>query len=112
MFTVNRKLLLQRPCFIAVISGSPKYPKIHGTVSFFKTCNGSLVVAEIFNLPCTFITERNAAETQMIRLQMQALTLTSSMRSTPFIPVISRHYSAITDMHGLPFIQIVFSRRR
>ena len=51
MFTVNPKLLLQRPCRIAVISGSPKYPEIHGTVSFFKACNGSLAVAEIFNLP-------------------------------------------------------------
>ncbi len=51
MFTVNRRLLLQRPCCTAVISGSVKYPKIYGTVSFFKACIGSLVVAEIFNLP-------------------------------------------------------------
>lgn len=51
MFTVNRRFLLQSPCCIAVISGSPKYPEIHGTVSFFKACEGSLVVAEIFNLP-------------------------------------------------------------
>lgn len=51
MFTVNRRLLLQRPCYTAVISGSEKYPEIHGTVSFFKACNGSLVVAEIFDLP-------------------------------------------------------------
>lgn len=51
MFTVNRRLLLQQSCCTAMISGSAKYPKIHGTVSFFKACNGSLVVAEIFNLP-------------------------------------------------------------
>ncbi|MDE6666668.1 MAG: superoxide dismutase family protein [Ruminococcus sp.] len=51
MFTVNRRLLLQRPCSTAVICGSAEYPEIHGTVSFFKACNGSLVVAEIFNLP-------------------------------------------------------------
>lgn len=51
MFTVNRRFLLQCPCCIAVVSGSPKYPEIHGTVSFFKACEGSLVVAEIFNLP-------------------------------------------------------------
>ncbi|MDE5770957.1 MAG: superoxide dismutase family protein [Ruminococcus sp.] len=51
MFRVNSRLLLQCPCRTAVISGSPKYPDIHGTVSFFKACNGSLVVAEIFNLP-------------------------------------------------------------
>ncbi len=51
MFTVNSKLLLQCPCSKAIISGSSKYPKLHGTVSFFKACNGSLVVAEIFDLP-------------------------------------------------------------
>jgi len=51
MFTVNRRLLLQCPCCKAVISGSSEYPKIHGTVSFFKACSGSLVIAEIFELP-------------------------------------------------------------
>lgn len=51
MFTINRALLLQRPCYKAIISGSPKYDKIHGTVSFYKACNGSLIIAEIFNLP-------------------------------------------------------------
>lgn len=51
MFTVNRRLLLQCPCCAAMIIGSPKYPDIHGTVSFFNACNGSLILAEIFNLP-------------------------------------------------------------
>ncbi len=51
MFKVNHRLLLQRPCCTAAISGSAEYHEIHGTVSFFKACNGSLVVAEIFNLP-------------------------------------------------------------
>lgn len=51
MFRVNRKILMQCPCCIANICGSEEYPKIHGTVSFFKVCNGSLLVTEIFNLP-------------------------------------------------------------
>ncbi len=51
MFKVNRRLILQCPCCTAVISGSSEYPDIYGTVSFFKACNGSLIVAEIFNLP-------------------------------------------------------------
>lgn len=51
MFTVNRKLLSQCPCCTAVICGSAEYSNIHGKVSFFKARNGSLVVAEIFNLP-------------------------------------------------------------
>lgn len=51
MFKVNCRLLFQCPCCMAVISGSAEYPKIHGTVSFFKAHNGSMVVAEIFNLP-------------------------------------------------------------
>ncbi len=51
MFTVNRMILLQRPCYTAEIFGSERYPKIHGTVSFFQACKGSLVVAEIFDLP-------------------------------------------------------------
>lgn len=51
MFTVNCKMLLQCPCCTAVVSGSSEYPKIHGTVSFFKARNGSLIVAEIFDLP-------------------------------------------------------------
>ena len=51
MFTLNRKILLQRPCCTAFISGSESYKDVHGTVSFFKACTGSLVVAEIFNLP-------------------------------------------------------------
>lgn len=51
MFTVNPSLLLQRPCCRAIVSGAPKYSKIHGTVSFYRACSGTLVVAEIFNLP-------------------------------------------------------------
>ena len=51
MFKVNCKLLFQCPCCMAVISGSAEYPDIHGSVSFFKAHNGSMVVAEIFNLP-------------------------------------------------------------
>lgn len=51
MFRVNSRLILQCPCCTAVICGSAEYPEIHGTVSFFKACNGSLIVAEIFNLP-------------------------------------------------------------
>lgn len=48
---LNNNIFLQCPCFKAVICGSPEYPDIHGTVSFFKAHNGSMVVAEIFNLP-------------------------------------------------------------
>lgn len=51
MFKVNPKILMQCPCYKALICGSAEYPDIHGTVSFFKDCNGSLVLAEIFNLP-------------------------------------------------------------
>lgn len=51
MFTAICRLLSQCPCCTAIISGSPKYPDIHGTVSLFKARNGTLVVAEIFNLP-------------------------------------------------------------
>lgn len=51
MFTVNSRLLMQCPCSKAVIRGSAEYPDIHGTVSFFKADNGSVVVTEILNLP-------------------------------------------------------------
>lgn len=51
MFKVNCRLLFQCPCCMAAISGSAEYPEIHGTVSFFKAHNSSMVVAEIFNLP-------------------------------------------------------------
>lgn len=48
---INRKILLGSPCSIACVHGSDEYPDICGTVSFFKACTGSLVMAEIFNLP-------------------------------------------------------------
>lgn len=51
MFKVNPKILMQCPCYKALICGSAEYPDIYGTVSFFKACNGSVIVAELFNLP-------------------------------------------------------------
>lgn len=42
----------QLPDAAAVISGAKKYPDIRGTVSFYKTPKGTLVLSEISNLPC------------------------------------------------------------
>lgn len=37
----------------AVVKGAPDYPEIHGTVSFFQTRYGVLVLSEIFELPAS-----------------------------------------------------------
>ena len=36
---------------MAMMHGSPQHPEIHGTVSFYRACGGSLVVAELYQLP-------------------------------------------------------------
>ncbi|WP_455248770.1 superoxide dismutase family protein [Ruminococcus sp.] len=36
---------------MAMLHGSPQHPEIHGTVSFYRACGGSLVVAELYQLP-------------------------------------------------------------
>lgn len=51
MFTFDRRILLKRPALIAKISGSPAFSDIKGTVSFYRACGGTAVVAEIFCLP-------------------------------------------------------------
>lgn len=51
IYKVNPEILLRKSCCIADIHGSDSYPQIHGRVSFFKACGGSVVTAEIFGLP-------------------------------------------------------------
>lgn len=43
--------LRRRPDARAMLSGSPKYPGISGTVSFYQTRRGVLVAAEVAGLP-------------------------------------------------------------
>ena len=43
--------MMQTPNAIATVAGSPSYPAIKGTVSFYKAIRGVLVVAEVFGLP-------------------------------------------------------------
>ncbi len=45
------KLLSGRPQAIAIITGSGKYPDIHGNLRFFKASRGVIVIAEITGLP-------------------------------------------------------------
>jgi Cu-Zn family superoxide dismutase len=40
-----------RPAARAIVKGAPDYPEINGTVSFFQTGYGVLVITEIFGLP-------------------------------------------------------------
>lgn len=40
-----------RPTARATVKGSPNYPEINGTISFFQTKQGVLVVSEVFGLP-------------------------------------------------------------
>lgn len=51
MHIVPRNVISKRPCCTAVMLGTESHPKLHGTVSFFATGNGSVVVAELFQLP-------------------------------------------------------------
>lgn len=43
--------LLQAPLARASLDGSPKYPRIRGTVSFFETTAGVLIATEVTGLP-------------------------------------------------------------
>lgn len=45
------KISKAKPSAQAKISGSEKYPRISGTVSFYSTFGGTVVSAEIFGLP-------------------------------------------------------------
>ncbi|HHU90090.1 MAG TPA: superoxide dismutase family protein [Clostridiaceae bacterium] len=44
-------ILNKKPFAKAEISGGPLAPSINGTVSFYPVYNGTLVVAEVYNLP-------------------------------------------------------------
>lgn len=44
-------VLKSRPTSFARILGSSEYPQLHGTVRFYRTRYGTLVVTEIFGLP-------------------------------------------------------------
>ena len=46
-------MINKKPFAKAVISGGPLAPSITGTVSFFPSHNGTLVVAEVYGLPKT-----------------------------------------------------------
>ncbi len=48
---IRAELLLRKSLCTAEIHGSAEYPELHGRVSFYKTCHGSLVAAEICGLP-------------------------------------------------------------
>lgn len=48
---INPRILLQKSCTSADIYGSNEYPQLHGRISFYKVCQGSIVVAEIYGLP-------------------------------------------------------------
>ena len=45
------RVLMSRPFAVTNINGSKKFSNIKGTVKFFNTLNGVLVVSEINNLP-------------------------------------------------------------
>jgi len=45
------KIGQKKPAAMAVMKGSASYPNIRGTVSFYKTMRGTLVVSEIYGLP-------------------------------------------------------------
>ncbi|MGI6161892.1 MAG: superoxide dismutase family protein [Christensenellales bacterium] len=47
----TEKIMREKPSAVAVIKGSPKYPDISGTVSFYSAVKGVLVVADINGLP-------------------------------------------------------------
>lgn len=51
MFRIYPNVFQQKPYSLARIHGSKKYPRIYGTASFFDAGDGTLVIAEIFNLP-------------------------------------------------------------
>lgn len=42
---------MRKSCLSADIQGSAEYPQLHGKVSFYKTCGGTIVAAEICGLP-------------------------------------------------------------
>lgn len=46
-----QSLLFQPPAAIAIVKGSAKYPNIQGEVCFFRTPEGTMVVADIKGLP-------------------------------------------------------------
>lgn len=47
------RILGQLPTAVAIMHGNNKYPEISGTVKFYPTAEGILVVAEITGLPPT-----------------------------------------------------------
>lgn len=48
---INPGIILRKSCFAADIHGSEEYPRLHGKISFYKACHGSIVAAEISGLP-------------------------------------------------------------
>ncbi len=51
MKQIDSRLLSGRPAATAVIQGSRLYPTLRGQVQFFPAPGGTLVVAELWNLP-------------------------------------------------------------
>lgn len=54
-------ILTKKPIAIANIAGGSLAPEINGTVSFYNAHNGTLVVAEIYNLPNSVAPTLNTA---------------------------------------------------
>lgn len=48
---IDPRIFLQKSCYFADIAGSDQYPEIHGRISFFGTCSGTVVAAEVCGLP-------------------------------------------------------------
>ena len=48
---INPGILLRKSCFAADIYGSEEYPQLHGRISFYRACHGSIITAEISGLP-------------------------------------------------------------
>jgi Cu-Zn family superoxide dismutase len=48
-----KRITEMEPEAAATLQGSPEYPDIRGTVMFYRTLRGVMVVAEVFRLPYT-----------------------------------------------------------
>ncbi len=83
-----------RPAARALVQGSPDYPLLHGTVSFYQTEQGVLVSAEIFGLP----SHTQPCQNPVFGFHIHSGTSCTGNASDPFADTLT-HYNPSDCLH-------------
>lgn len=93
-FIYFERLMRTRPNARAELKGSDQYPSISGTVRFYETPYGSLVVTEVLGLPNT----QNACASPVFGFHIHEGGVCTGDRNDPFADALT-HYDPVGCPH-------------